>query len=66
MKDQGAGHRLAELIRHAMDDLEVTGTEYRQIMDLAHKDGHIDAAEAALLALLHTMINDGTVRRVPG
>ena len=66
MKDQKAGHRLAELIRHAMDDLEITGTEYRQIMDLANKDGHVDAAETALLAQLHAMINDGTVKRVPG
>jgi len=49
-----------------MDDLELTGTEYRQIMDLANKDGHIDAAEAALLAQLHAMINDGTIKRVPG
>lgn len=66
MKDQRAGHRLAELIQHALDDLEITGTEYRQIMDLANEDGHIDAAEAALLAQLHAMINDGTIKRVPG
>lgn len=66
MKDQGAGHRLAELIRQAMDDLEITGTEYRKIMELAHEDGHIDPAERALLAQFHAMINDGTVKRVPG
>lgn len=66
MKDQGAGHRLADMIRHAMDDLEITGTEYRQIMEEANRDGHIDAAEAALLAQFHAMINDGTVKRVRG
>ena len=66
MKDQKAGHQLAELIRHAMDDLEITGTEYRRIIDLENKDGHVDAAEAALLAQFHAMINDGTVKRVPG
>lgn len=66
MKDTGAGHRLAEMIRHAMDDMEITGTEYRQIMDLAHEDGHVDAAERALLAQFHAMINDGTIKRVPG
>ena len=66
MKDQTAGHRLAELIRHAMDDLEITGKEYQQIMHMASEDGHVDAAEAALLAQLHAMINDGTIERVPG
>jgi hypothetical protein len=66
MKDQSAGHRLAELIRQAMDDLEITGTEYRQIMELANEDGHVDAAEAALLSQFHAMINDGTIKRVAG
>ena len=64
MRDQGAGRRLAELIQGAMDDLEITGTEYRQIMDRANEDGEIDDVERALLAQFHAMINDGTIRRV--
>ena len=64
MRDQGAGRRLAELIQGAMDDLEITGTEYRQIMERANEDGEIDDVERALLAQFHAMINDGTIRRV--
>jgi len=66
MSKHQAGHRLLEKVKHAMDDLEITATEYREIMDLAHADGTIDSNERAILAQFNQMINDGTIKRVPG
>ncbi|MFZ5761095.1 MAG: hypothetical protein ACOY32_15890 [Thermodesulfobacteriota bacterium] len=57
---------LKSLINHAISDLEITHTEYQQIMDLAHSDGIIDKEEKALLSQLQQMISDGTVKRVKG
>lgn len=66
VKNPGAGQKLAELVKHAMDDLEITTSEYREIMDLAASDHHVDAQERAILAQFHQMISDGTIRRIPG
>lgn len=57
---------LKELIKHAIDDLEVTPAEYQKIMDCAHADGHIDKEEEALLAQFQGMISNGTIKRVKG
>jgi uncharacterized membrane protein YebE (DUF533 family) len=65
-KHHHGGRKLLEKIRSAMDDLEITATEYRQIIEQAHADGHVDAEERAILAQFHQMINDGTIKRVPG
>lgn len=65
MADFG-GQRLLEKLQSAMEDLEITATEYREIMEIAHEDGRIDPQERALLAQFHQMISDGTIRRVPG
>ena len=59
-------HKLLEKVKHAMEDLEVTATEYREIMEMAHADGHVDASERAILAQFNQMINDGTIKRVKG
>ena len=66
MTKHQSGHRLLEKVKSAMDDLEITTTEYREIMDQAHKDGHIDPQERAILAQFNQMISDGTIKRVPG
>lgn len=66
MTKHHGGHKLLEKVKHAMDDMEITATEYREIMDQAHADGHIDAQERAILAQFNQMISDGTIRRVPG
>ncbi|OGQ86434.1 MAG: hypothetical protein A2512_13580 [Deltaproteobacteria bacterium RIFOXYD12_FULL_56_24] len=55
---------LKELINQAISDLEITPSEYQQIMDHAHADGHIDKEEEALLAQFHAMLNNGTLKRV--
>lgn len=54
------------LIKHAIDDLEVTPAEYQKIMDCAHADGHIDKEEEAMLAQFQDMISNGTIKRVKG
>jgi hypothetical protein len=57
---------LKELINHAMSDLEITPSEYQQIMEYAYEDSHLDKEEKALLAQFHEMLNNGTLKRVRG
>ena len=57
---------LKKLINDAISDLEITPSEYQQIMDFATEDGHLDKEEQALLAQFHQMINNGTLKRVRG
>ena len=57
---------LNELIKNAIDDLEVTPEEYRNIMEHAQEDGHIDKEEQTLLAQFQSMISNGTIKRVRG
>nr|MBF0221894.1 hypothetical protein [Desulfobulbaceae bacterium] len=57
---------LKHLINHAISDLEITNTEYQEIMNLAHADGVIDKEEKALLSHFQQMISNGTVKRVRG
>lgn len=66
MNPSRSATNLKELISAAMQDLEITPEEYRQIVDYAHDDGHIDEEEKALLAQFHGMLSDGTIKRVKG
>ena len=59
------GGKLAELIKKAIDDGELTNSEYDQILALADADGVIDAQEKRLLAQLQDMLSNKTVKRVP-
>ena len=63
-KPSSSATSLKELINHAISDLEITSSEYKQIMDHAHDDGHIDKEEQVLLAQFHAMLNNGTIKRV--
>lgn len=65
-KPSTSATKLKQLINHAVSDLEVTPTEFDQIMACAHEDGHLDKEEKALLAQFHEMINNGTIKRVRG
>ena len=58
------GKRLIELIEKAMDDLEISTAEYKAIMAAAAEDHTEDAREQALLAEFHSMISNGTIKRV--
>jgi cephalosporin hydroxylase len=57
---------LKQLIHHAIQDLEITPEEYRQIMACAEDDGHLDDEELALLSQFHELLSNGTIRRVRG
>ncbi|MFH1217161.1 MAG: hypothetical protein V1706_11735 [Pseudomonadota bacterium] len=57
---------LKALIHHAISDLEVTHSEYQEIMMMANDDGVIDKEERSLLAQFHEMISSGIVKRVQG
>jgi hypothetical protein len=61
-----SGKRIADMIKKAMDDHQITTTEYEQIMMIADEDGVIDSQERRQLAELQHMIENGTIRRVPG
>ena len=66
METQSEGKKLAVLIKKAIDDLELTTTEYQEILAQANADGVIDGEEQKLLQQLQQMVADGTVKRVPG
>ena len=61
-----SGKKLIELIEKAMDDLEITTAEYKEIMAAAGADHNEDAREQRLLGEFHSMISNGTIKRVPG
>ena len=61
---QKQGCTLREMIEQAIEDEKITAAEYDRIIHQAHADGIVDAEEKALLANLHEMIANGTVRRV--
>jgi uncharacterized protein YutE (UPF0331/DUF86 family) len=65
-KPSNSATGLKEIINHAISDLEITPDEYNQIMEHAHKDGHVDKEEQALLAQFNELINNGTIKRVRG
>ena len=65
-KPSATSTELKSLINHAISDLEITQTEYQQIMELAQADGIIDKEERALLSQFQQMISNGTVKRVRG
>jgi hypothetical protein len=60
------GGKLSDLIKGAIEDCQVTASEYNEILALAAEDGHIDAQEQQLLKQLNDLIANGTVKRIPG
>jgi uncharacterized protein YutE (UPF0331/DUF86 family) len=58
--------QLADLIKKAIRDCEVTTTEYDAIQKIAAEDGVIDAEEQSLLNQLQQLIANQTVKKVPG
>jgi len=61
-----SGMKLADVIRKAIADHEVTTSEYEEIIHLAHADGKVDPLEQRLLQELQSMIADKSVKRIPG
>ena len=66
MKVSGSAPQLAEMIKQAMLDCELTTTEYDEILALANADGIIDAQEQALLRQLQDLLANGAIKRVKG
>ena len=61
-----SAEKLSEAIKKAIDDHQITNTEYEEIMAIANEDGIIDPQERQLLAMLQDMIADKSVKRIPG
>ena len=60
------GGKLMELIRKAIDDHELSNSEYERILALAHADGIIDPQERGHLTQLQAMLSDGSIKKIPG
>jgi uncharacterized protein YutE (UPF0331/DUF86 family) len=66
MKSKENTSKIADLIKKAIDDLELTTTEYQDILSEVNADGVVDEDERRLLQQLQELISNGTVKRVPG
>ena len=62
-KPSSSANRVAELIKKAIADHVITSAEFDEIMAAADSDMILDQQEKKLLAELHDMIENGTVRR---
>ena len=60
------GQELAAVIKKAIEDCEITNSEYDQILATANADSQIDAMEQKLLEQFQGMIANGTIKRIPG
>lgn len=58
--------KLKAMIDKAIEDHQITTTEYEKILMLANADMRIDPQERQLLAQLQELITSGAVKRVPG
>ena len=66
MKSGETGGRLAEMIKKAIRDCELTTSEHDQILAIADEDGVIDSQERNLLRQLQDLIANGTIKKIPG
>ena len=65
-KPSDSAGRLADMIKKAIADCEISTSEYNEIMKIANEDQHIDTQEQSLLNQLQSLIANGTVKRVKG
>lgn len=66
MKSGETGGKLAEMIKKAIRDCELTTSEHDQILAIADRDGVIDSQEKNLLRQLQDLIANGTIKKIPG
>ena len=66
MKLKQSGMELADVIRKAISDCEITATEYEEILKVANADQHVDSQARQLLSQLQQLIANGTITRVRG
>ena len=65
-KPSDSAAKLADMIKKAIADCEITPAEYDAIMKIANEDQHIDTQEQTLLNQLQALLANGTVKRVKG
>jgi len=65
-KPSKSAEKLNVMLKKAIEDGQLTSTEYDQIMMIVDEDGIIDPQEKKLLAELQDMLSNGTIKRVPG
>lgn len=65
MKSGETGGQLAALIKKAIEDGELSNSEYDRILALADADGVIDSQEKNLLKQLQELLANRTIKRVP-
>ncbi len=65
-KPSKSAEKLQAMITKAIDDHQLSQTERATIMMLADEDGVIDAQERRLLAQLQDLIENGSVKVIPG
>ena len=58
--------KLVELIKQAIEDCELSTSEYNAILRQADADKVLDPDERVLLRQLQEMLANGTIKRVPG
>jgi len=61
-----SAQKLADMIKKAIHDCELTTSEYDKILAMADADQTIDKTEKALLQQLQEMLGNGTVKKVKG
>lgn len=61
-----SGANLADVIKKAIRDCEISSSEYDEIFAVANEDGIIDSQEQQLLKQLQQLIANGTIKRVAG
>jgi hydroxylamine reductase (hybrid-cluster protein) len=64
MQSGESGRQLADLIKKAISDCELTQAEHDEILAHASADQVIDAQEQSLLSQLQELIANGTVKKV--
>lgn len=65
-KPSDSAAKLADMIKKAISDCEITPAEYDAILQIANEDQQIDAQEQTLLNQLQSLLANGTVKRVKG
>lgn len=58
--------KLNERIKKAIEDETISTSEYEKILHLADEDGVIDASEQRMLSELNDLIQNGTIKKIPG
>lgn len=65
-KPSESATKLVTMITKAIEDGELTNSEYDAILAQADADGVIDPQERSLLTELQELISNKSVKRVPG